>query len=195
MGAGAGYTVTLEGVELDLSKIRISKIRKDCVEFNVPLKKSAVDKWTASDYYYGVDSDGLRGEFGEQDKMIEGGLLYGTLYPQDILDCWYQYATDHHHLPCFSDITRNDYKEFIKNELGKYVDFEQLFSPGWIHCDLDEKEVEFDEPKLLGREWCLVNVDKVCVKMPEIAKNINWYFAHDTKLDEIFYGEEDEEAI
>ena len=193
-GAGAGYTVEIDGIEPNFSKISLNK-KDDEVLFDIPIKKGIADYWKAEDYYEGVDSEGiyydneLVMEYGKSDREIKGGVLHGSLNLQDILD--YSRISDAEDI---SGITDDEIIEFIEMELGNSIDIETMFGGGWLHVSLDPKGFMLESSRysdLVKDSESLVSIDSADIIAPNMAEDINWYFKNSFNFEEIFFGEEE----
>lgn len=180
-GAGAGYDVTIEGIELDTNNIEILESTADSVHVKVPVK-SCIVEWKAEDYYNSVSSDGLYvddimvQEYTDEDKRVDGG------YVQFTIDVW-----------------ENESAEDIINDISRvvpdYVDFTAQYGFGWSHVNLPEDGMNFEYKDIKDPDigaYGEMHLDSVELKCPNISENINWFFAHDHELEDIFFGEEEE---
>lgn len=199
-GAGAGYDVTIEGIELDTQNYKVISDEIDekwnehttVVEF--PIKPCVVDKWSAEDYDYGVSSEGLYvdgelvQEYFDDDKRVEGGKA-------TLLFTWYPYTGDE------NNYYRNnneftDVEEMISTFAPRDISIKIMFGGGWFHVYLPNDEIHFEDeyhgyPIDAGEpyDYETMSVDLIC---PNISENINWYFKHDHELEDIFFGEGEE---
>ena len=189
-GAGAGYNVILRGLSLDRNHVVITKIDKDGVYFDVPIKECILDKWIAEDYYYGVSSDGIEldgievMEYTDDDKRVEGGTAHC------FSDLLYVNAEEWEN----GSISEDTIKEYVENELDSTVDIKAMYGGGWSHANLDEEFTLEGKYGILENDpYNDFNVLSVDVIAPNISENINWFFAHDHELEEIFFGEEEDD--
>ena len=108
-GAGAGYDVTFEGLNVNTIKVGNYELKGDdrIVRFTATLGKSIVE-WKAIGYYDGITSDGvyyddhLVEEFDDLQKTVEGGQLSGYVYLDDVAS-WDS-----------SEVDKDDVYNFIK---------------------------------------------------------------------------------
>ena len=194
MGAGAGYTVEIDGIEPDFAKIFLKR-NGDKVLFDIPIKKGIADYWKAEGYYQGVDSEGIyyNGilvlEYEKQDREIKGGMLHGFLELQDILD--YSKISDAEDI---NGITDDEIIDFIEMEIGRNIDIEALFGGGWLHSNLDPKGFTLESSRysdLVKDSESLAPIESADIIAPYMAEDINWYFENSYNFEEIFFGEED----
>ena len=188
-GPGAGYDVTIEGIELDDGNYRIisdevtdEKYNEHTTMVEVPVKPCVVEKWSAEDYYYGVSSKGLYvdgelvQEYFDDDKRVNGGKAVLRII-------WYL----------------GDYEsaeEVCDDVIPRDINIKIMFGGGWSHVYLPNDEIHFEDeyhgyPIDAGEpyDYETMSVDLIC---PNISENINWYFKHDHELEEIFFGEGEE---
>lgn len=100
-GVGGGYTVTLEGVEIDPQSALFNKETKmyksdygnspaEYIFFTVKIKPCIIDKWSAYDYYNGFSSDIEDDEKfyfnNNEDKTINGGTSTWYVNKQEFVD-------------------------------------------------------------------------------------------------------------
>lgn len=188
-GAGAGYDVTIKGLYVkDVKILKSEQKGKDVIiKFQAKLKGSHVE-WKAVDYYNGVDSRGifidgeLVEEFDDLQRSVNGGEIYGYVYEQDV-----------------ADYTGNDevgYEE-IQTYINEHLDdfeFTTMYGGGWVHSNLTDPMVfENIEVSYQNRGYECVFIDKIIINAPEITKTINWFFENCNNLEEIYFGNEDEE--
>lgn len=196
MGAGAGYDVTIKGIELDRNNWKLindefeERYGSHTVTVEVPVKPCIAEEWAAEDYYYGVDStngivlDGICVlDYYDEDKKIDGGVatLSMEVYPE--------YTDD--------VLSQEELNEAIGNLLPSELDLTTPYGGGWSHADLPEEGIVFDDDN--GR----INLDegetydyttvRCELKCPNISSNINWFFENDYKLEDIFFEQEPEE--
>lgn len=155
-GAGAGYDVTIEGIELDTQNIEILEQDNDSVHVKIPVKPCIVDKWTAQSYYDGIDSDWGDGFFGDDDRRIDGGYVNMTI-----------------------DIWENETAEEVIKNVPHYIDVKASYGWGWVHVNLPEEGMQFDydhikEPDIGA--YGEIHLDEVDLICPEICADINAFF-------------------
>lgn len=179
-GAGAGYTVTIDG--LTATNISVSEINtEECTaKFTADIKPCIVE-WSAEDYYNGVDSKGiyyngiLEVPYDKEDKQVDGGHIEGVYYYDD-----YDYQDEEP-----SDI---DMKSDIAKELRYPFSVEDMFGAGWTHVNLSD-DITFNDVEV-GQ---YITIETATVHAPHIASNINWFFENYYQFDELFGYDEDEE--
>ena len=155
-GAGAGYDVTIEGIELDTQNIEILEQDSDSVHVKIPVKPCIADKWTAQSYYDGIDSDWGDGFFGGDDRRIDGGYVNMTI-----------------------DIWENETAEDVIKNVPDYIDVKASYGWGWVHVNLPEEGMQFDydhikEPDIGA--YGEIHLDEVDLICPEICADINAFF-------------------
>jgi len=198
-GAGAGYNVTIKDIELDTRNYEIisdeitdEKYNKHTTVVEVPVKPCIVE-WKAEDYYnqvsseYGIELDGIQVmEYFDDDKRVDGGKATLKLI-------WYQTdSNEFKHQGEFTDVeTACDYC------IPTSISITSLFSAGWSHSDLPTEQIHFEDEYHgysldIGEVYYCetMSVDLIC---PNISENINWFFAHDHELEELFFGNEEDE--
>ena len=215
-GPGAGYDVTLENLPIDFNGLKILSRTDNSIEFEIPIKEGYVDKWSAADYYNSVSSDGLYYddilvmEYDEEDRKIEGGAFHGF-----ITEDYFSYLADY---DGDEDISFEEQWKVQEDTVRKMSDEEVIsaildsnfehhsgfdeiekkltvgYGGGWSHAYLNEEMFTLE-----GGQYGLTDayegiiIDKVDIIAPNIAKDINWFFENDYRLDEIFFGDGDEE--
>lgn len=187
-GPGAGYDVTIEGIELDDRNYRIisdevtnEKYNEHTTMVEVPVKPCVVEKWSAEAYYYGVDSEGLYvdgelvQEYFDDDKRVNGGKAVLRII-------WYLGDYESAEEACDYVIPRD-------------INITIMFGGGWSHTYLPDDKIHFEDDHGYSIDaeevysYETISVDLIC---PNISENINWYFKHDSELEEIFFGEEED---
>ena len=184
-GAGAGYTVTIDGLKVKSIKVASEydlKGHDSIVRFEATLDKSIVE-WKAIGYYDGVTSEGiyyndwLAEEFGELQKTVEGGKISGYVYLDDVAnaqstDPWYK-------------VTKKDIYDYIEDWLNEFS-IEAPYGGGWVHVDLTDP-MEFHDIEIQDSyHVSYVYIDTIEINAPEITKAINWYFENYLDFDKIF---------
>lgn len=187
-GAGAGYTVSFEGLaldEIDEKSIRRSKDSngEPIFRFKATLSDSLVT-WQAEDYYDGVSSEGIYyngdiiEEFDDSQRTINGGTIEGHVYMSDVKD----YLGE-------NIVNVDDIIDYIQRHLEEFS-IETMFGRGWIHIDLDDP-IEFHNIEITDYYGSAnVFIDTIIINAPEITKTINWFFKN---KEEIYNEFEDEE--
>lgn len=184
-GAGAGYTVLIEG--LNAKSIKVAKEgemkgRDKIIRFEATLDKSLVD-WQAESYYEGVSSEGIWyndmiiDEYDDEQKTVLGGKISGYVYLDDVDNGRPTYESD--------PVTRKDIKDFINNYLTEFT-IEAPYGRGWVHVDLTDP-MEFHNIEIKDSyKVTYVYIDTIEINAPEITKAINWYFNNYDNFDKIF---------
>lgn len=187
-GAGAGYDVTFEGLNVNTIKVGNYELKGDdrIVRFTATLGKSIVE-WKAIGYYDGVTSDGvyyddhLVEEFDDLQKTVEGGQLSGYVYLDDVAS-WDS-----------SEVDKDDVYNFIKKWLTDFS-FTTMYGGGWVHVNLQNPMVFEDIEIEDNYSSIYVFIDTIEIDAPEITETINWYFANYPDFDQI-YGDDLDESI
>ena len=156
-GAGAGYDIVLEGIELDNQNFEILEQDTESIHVKVPVKPCIVDKWSARSYYDGIDSD-WGGYVDNDDRKINGGFVKMTI-----------------------DIWENETAEEVVRNIPDYIDIKASYGWGWIHTNLPEEGMKFDydhikEPDIGA--YGEIHLDEVDLKCPDICADINAFFAN-----------------
>ena len=165
-GPGAGYDITVKGIELDNRNFKILKDEIDekyglrDVTVEVPVKPCVAEYWSAEAYYDAIDS---KHEFfdSSEDSKIEGGKA--VLF--------------------FTDINVDE-GETIEDAIDRFMPSElnltMTYGGGWIHANLPEDGIHFDDDN--GRyyldigevyDYKTISCDLVC---PNICQDINAFF-------------------
>lgn len=182
-GAGAGYTVTLEGLQIDTNSIKIISRDKSEVKFTANIKPCVLDRWDAEGYYDAVCSDGiyydgiLMEEYNEEDRKVESGIIEGNL------DMRYIDADD-------------DVMDIITDQLSGGITVSAMYGGGWSHCNLgDTFTLNHSHGYEINKDAEDVLITEVTVTAPNIGKDVDWFFENVHKFDEIFgdegYDEDD----
>lgn len=191
-GAGAGYDVTFEGLNVNTIKVGKYELKDNdrIVRFTATLGKSIVE-WKAIGYYDGVTSDGvyyndhLAEEFDDLQKTVEGGTLSGYVYLDDVENRKPSWDS--------SKVDKKDVYNFIKSWLTDFS-FTTMYGAGWIHANLPDpmifENIEIED----NYSSTYVFIDTIEINAPEIAETINWYFANYLDFDKI-YGDELDESV
>lgn len=166
-GASTGYDLTIEGIELDTSKVEILEQDDDSVQVNVPVKPCVVDRWVAESYYERIDSNYNDGFFGNDDKRVDSG------YVKMIIDIW-----------------ENETVEDAIDAIPNVIDIKALYGWGWVHSNLPEEGVHFKykdikEPDIGA--YGEIHIDEIELNCPNICMDINAFFANpEDYYDEIY---------
>lgn len=166
-GASAGYDITIEGIELDTSKVEILEQDDDSVQVNVPVKPCVVDRWVAESYYEGIDSNYNDSFFGNDDKRVDSG------YVKMIIDIW-----------------ENETAEDAIDAIPNVIDIKAQYGWGWVHPNLPEEGVHFKykdikEPDIGAYEE--IHIDEIELNCPNICMDINAFFANpEDYYDEVY---------
>lgn len=189
-GAGAGYDVTFEG--LNVKSVRLGKPemkgRDEIIKFTATLDKSVVE-WKAIGYYEGVTSKGiyynddLVDDFDDQQKTVEGGEVSGYVYLEDVRNRRPTWES--------APIKRTDIKAFIIDWLTDFS-VTSMYGRGWIHQNLTDPIILTDIEVQDSYHVSYVYIDTIEIKAPEITKVVNWYFENYLDFDKI-YGDDEEE--
>ena len=191
-GAGAGYDVTFEGLNVNTIKVGNYELKGDdrIVRFTAILGKSIVE-WKAIGYYDGITSDGvyyddhLVEEFDDLQKTVEGGQLSGYVYLDDVENGKPSWDS--------SEVDKDDVYNFIKEWLTDFS-FTTMYGGGWVHANLQNPMVFEDIEIEDNYSSTYVFIDTIEIDAPEIAETINWYFANYLDFDQI-YGDDLDESI
>lgn len=201
-GAGAGYDVTIEGIELDTQNYKVISDEINNEEYNehiaiveVPVKPCSVE-WEAEDYYNrvsskdGIELDGIQVlEYFDDDKRVDGGKASLNIF-------W----TEHEEGRYIDNNEFENVNEAVEFFLPSSIDIKSSFSAGWIHSDLPTEQIHFED-KYHHNEIDLYNdgygytITSVDLVAPNISENINWFFAHDYELEKIFFDDEEYDEI
>lgn len=193
-GAGAGYTISIEGLSLDeIDEKSIRRIKDSRGEpifrFKASLSDSLVT-WIAEGYYDGVTSDGIYyngdviGEFDDSQRTINGGTIEGHVYVSDVKD----YLDE-------NIVTKDSVIDYIQYHLDDEFSIETMFGRGWIHIDLDDP-MEFHNIEIKDYYGNVnVFIDTIVINAPEITKTINWFFKNKEEIYKEFGDEELDESV
>ncbi len=183
MGAGAGYNVTIKGIELDNRNWKIlsddydERYDSHTVQVEIPVKPCVAEYWDAEAYYEGIDSNYDLYD-GNWDNQIDGGtaILQLEVYPPQWIE---------------GDImTSEELDEAVGELLPSTLNLTMVYGGGWSHTYLPEEGIVFDDDN--GR----INLDegetydyttvRCELKCPNIIQNINAFF----KNPEAYYDED-----
>ena len=185
-GAGAGYTVEISDLKLNNFKVLDTKFIRDgkkpekVIAFTANIMPCIVE-WSAKGYYEGVTHEGiyydgeLMQEYTDDDNTVEGGTVKGYVYLDDIN------ATNP---------TKRDVLKYLE-DYASNINISVMYGGGWSHVDLNSPVFSFQNFDIDGN-YDDIHIDEINIKAPNIADNINWYFANAYKFDEIFGVDEDE---
>lgn len=180
-GPGAGYDITVRGIELDNHNWKILKddyeerYGSHTVQVEIPVKPCVAEYWAAEAYYDGIDSKHDMYD-GNWDSQIDGGtaILQMEVYPE--------YTDD--------VLSQEELDEAIGNLLPSELDLTMMYGGGWSHVNLPEEGIDFDDDN--GR----INLDegetydyttvRCELKCPNITQNINAFF----KNPDAYYDED-----
>lgn len=180
-GPGAGYDITVRGIELDNHNWKILKddyeerYGSHTVQVEIPVKPCVAEYWAAEAYYDGIDSKHDMYD-GNWDSQIDGGtaILQMEVYPE--------YTDD--------VLSQEELDEAIGNLLPSELDLTMVYGGGWSHVNLPEEGIAFDDDN--GR----INLDegetydyttiRCELKCPNITQNINAFF----KNPDAYYDED-----
>ena len=191
-GAGAGYDVTFEGLNVNTIKVGKYDLKDNdrIVRFTATLGKSIVE-WKAIGYYDGITSDGvyyddhLVEEFDDLQKTVEGGQLSGYVYLDDVENGKPSWDS--------SEVDKDDVYNFIKELLTDFS-FTTMYGGGWVHANLQNPMVFEDIEIEDNYSSTYVFIDTIEIDALEIAETINWYFANYPDFDQI-YGDDLDESL
>lgn len=191
-GAGAGYDVTFEGLNVNTIKVGKYDLKGNdrIVRFTATLGKSIVE-WKAIGYYDGVTSDGvyyddhLVEEFDDLQKTVEGGQLSGYVYLDDVENGKPSWDS--------SEVDKDDVYNFIKKWLTDFS-FTTMYGGGWVHVNLQNPMIFEDIEIEDNYSSTYVFIDTIEIDAPEITETINWYFANYPDFDQI-YGDDLDESL
>ena len=191
-GAGAGYDVTFEGLNVNTIKVGKYDLKDNdrIVRFTATLGKSIVE-WKAIGYYDGITSDGvyyddhLVEEFDDLQKTVEGGQLSGYVYLDDVENGKPSWDS--------GEVDKDDVYNFIKEWLTDFS-FTTMYGAGWVHANLQNPMVFEDIEIVDNYSSIYVFIDTIEIDAPEIAEIINWFFANYLDFDQI-YGDDLDESI
>lgn len=200
-GAGAGYTIGIEGVPLTRT-IDIGSIKEEPewdlldIEFDIEVGAGYCDKWETNDYYYGVNSDsgyilesdddddddnGNYITYDSVDTEIEGGVIhcYTEIKNGDLLS-WRSNYMDGEKLS-----QKDLIKLYILSDLPKKCDLYGAFGGGWSHTKLAGDDIVFD--RILGEAYSSTDayiegtgniIVGAEITAPNITADIDWFYDH-----------------
>lgn len=183
-GPGAGYDVTIEGIELDNRNFKILKDEIDeryeyhDVTIEVPVKPCVAEYWSAEAYYDAIDSDY---EFfdSSEDSKIEGGKA--VLFFSGV------------------DVDEGEtLEDAVDRLMPSELDLTMMYGGGWSHVNLPEDGIHFDDDN--GRynldigevyDYETISCDLVC---PNICQDINAFFENPEEYYDDYQGDEEIES-
>ena len=184
-GAGAGYTVEISDLKLGNFKVLGTKFvdnghEEKVAKFTADILPGVVE-WSADGYDDGVDHTGvyyggeLMMEYSDEDNLVEGGTVTGYVYLSDVGD---------------GKVKKSDVLEYL-NDYASVINISTMYGGGWSHVNLGSPVFTFNDIDVDGN-YADIHIEQINIQAPNIADNVNWYFANAYKFDEIF-GEEDED--
>ena len=184
-GAGAGYTVEISDLKLGNFKVLGTKFvdnghEEKVAKFTADILPGVVE-WSANGYYEGVDHTGvfydgeLMMEYSDEDNSVEGGTVMGYVYLSDVGD---------------GKVKKSDVLEYL-NDYASVINISTMYGGGWSHVNLGSPVFTFNDIDIDGN-YADIHIEQINIQAPNIADNVNWYFANAYKFDEIF-GVEDED--
>lgn len=184
-GAGAGYTVEISDLKLGNFKVLGTKFvdnghEEKVAKFTADILPGVVE-WSANGYYEGVDHTGvfydgeLMMEYSDEDNSVEGGTVMGYVYLSDVGD---------------GKVKKSDVLEYL-NDYASVINISTMYGGGWSHVNLGSPVFTFNDIDI-DDNYADIHIEQINIQAPNIADNVNWYFANAYKFDEIF-GVEDED--
>lgn len=195
MGAGAGYDVTIKGIELDTKNYKVISDEIFNEEYNehvafveVPVKPCIAEEWSAESYYDSIGSDWEYYDSNE-DSRIDGGKAELKIY-------WIEHEEGRY-------IDNNEFEnvnEAVEWALPDSIDIKVLVGAGWIHANLPVDSVHFEDDYHHdsideyndGYGYETMSVDLIC---PNICQNINAFFEHPEEYYDDYVSEDDDEIV
>lgn len=185
-GAGAGYTVEISDLKLGNFKVLGTKFvdnghEEKVAKFTADILPGVVE-WSAEGYYEGVDHTGvfydgeLMIEYSDEDNSVEGGTVTGYVYLSDVGD---------------GKVKKSDVLEYL-DDYASEIKISTMYGGGQSHVDLGSPVFTFNDIDIDGN-YADIHIEQINIQAPNIADNVNWYFANAYKFDEIFDVEEDED--
>ena len=187
-GAGAGYTVEISDLKLGNFKVLGTKFvdnghEEKVAKFTADILPGVVE-WSANGYYEGVDHTGvfydgeLMMEYSDEDNSVEGGTVMGYVYLSDVGD---------------GKVKKSDVLEYL-NDYASIINISTMYGDGWSHVNLGSPVFTFNDIDIDGN-YADIHIEQINIKAPNIADNVNWYFANAYKFDKIFGGDDDEDEF
>lgn len=183
-GPGAGYDVTVKGIELDDRNFKILKDEIDerygfhDVTIEVPVKPCVAEYWSAEAYYDAIDS---KHDYFDprEDSKIEGGKA--VLFFSDV------------------DVGEGEtLDDAVERIMPSELDLTMMYGGGWSHANLPEDGIHFDDDN--GRyyldvgevyDYKTISCDLVC---PNICQDINAFFENPEEYYDDYQGDEEIES-
>ena len=172
-GAGAGYDVTVRGIELDNRNWKILSDDYDeqydshIVQVEIPVKPCVAEYWAAEGYYERIDSSHDIYD-PKADSQIDDGtaILRLEVYPPQ----WIKGDT----------MTSEELDEAIVDLLPSELNLTMIYGGGWSHVNLPEEGITFDDDNGRiyldeGETYDYITV-RCELKCPNITQNINAFF-------------------
>ena len=187
-GAGAGYTVEISDLKLGNFKVHGTKFvdnghEEKVAKFTADILPGVVE-WSAEGYYDGVDHTGvyydgeLMMEYSDEDNSVEGGTVMGYVYLSDVGD---------------GKVKKSDVLDYL-NDYASVINISTMYGGGWSHVNLGSPVFTFNDIDIDGN-YADIHIEQINIQAPNIADNVNWYFANAYKFDEIFGREDDEDEF
>ena len=205
-GAGAGYTVKFEGIEIDWDTAKptgnkYTENNSVYIEYTADIKGCILDKWSAAGYYDGVTSDGIEYngdiimDYGDEDKQVKSGKITCLIDTTDVAEY------KRNSIPVNNaDVIRNLCKDYYEST----INVEYMHGAGWVHSDMKNPITigDFDTKRLRTRDCLDITpelmdsygnyysyVKNITLDADNIVKDINWYFANCDNFDEMVADE------
>lgn len=193
-GAGAGYTISIEGIELDDRNYKIisdeitdERYNEHTTRVEVPVKPCVVDEWSAESYYDAISSE--RDFFDStEDSKIEGGKAVLDVF-------WYQSEEGRN----INDVEFESAEEACDALIPKDFGIQVLVGAGWAHSYLPVDKVHFEDEYHHhplnyyedGYDCAVISADLVC---PNICQDINAFFENPEEYYDDYQGDEEIES-
>ena len=193
-GAGAGYTVSIKGIELDDRNYKIisdeitdERYNEHTTRVEVPVKPCVVDEWSAESYYDTISSEH---DFFDstEDSKIEGGKAVLDVF-------WYQSEEGRN----INDVEFESAEEACDALIPKDFGIQVLVGAGWAHFYLPVDKVHFEDEYHHnplnyyedGYDCAVISADLVC---PNICQDINAFFENPEEYYDDYQGDEEIES-
>ena len=193
-GAGAGYTVSIKGIELDDLNYKIisdeitdERYNEHTTRVEVPVKPCVVDEWSAESYYDIISSEH---DFfnSTEDSKIEGGKAVLDVF-------WYQSEEGRN----INDVEFESAEEACDALIPKDFGIQVLVGAGWSHSYLPVDKVHFEDEYHHnplnyyedGYDCAVISADLVC---PNICQDINAFFENPEEYYDDYQGDEEIES-
>ena len=193
-GAGAGYTVSIKGIELDDLNYKIisdeitdERYNEHTTRVEVPVKPCVVDEWSAESYY-GIISSEHDFFNSTEDSKIEGGKAVLDVF-------WYQSEEGRN----INDVEFESAEEACDALIPKDFGIQVLVGAGWSHSYLPVDKVHFEDEYHHnplnyyedGYDCAVISADLVC---PNICQDINAFFENPEEYYDDYQGDEEIES-